>query len=258
MLSRGYLQLLKKEEFIEYTRNIKNICIKYGIERLDIAPQITAMQDMIYRLDSVLIFDRTKAYTKELDKLNRNRNDRVNGLRFGFLMNTYHRDPEKKAASKLLLDRLDSYGTGIARMNNETESTVIHNFVDDCENTNIYKNAIALLGLGEWVAGLKADNEAYRKLYGDRIKKQSRNKKISFTKLKPQAIKIHEALSRRINAHVELYEIGKYDMLTNQLATLKGRYMQIINTRKQNYNNSKGNTDRDIEGTAGEGKDTEG
>ncbi len=236
MLAPTNLIFLRKEEMIELLRSTVDICEKNDPSALHIDTRVAPVKNMVTRLDDALIYEREKEFTKELDELDRNRDEAVTGLRYGFLMNTYHKDAEVKAAAQLLLDRIDSYGGSIARMNYESESAAIHNLIDDLETEQALKAALQKVELQHWADHLKVTNQKFRTLYNDRIEVESKYDKTSFTTIKPEAIAAYTELVNRIKAYIELDENDTYTPLQKELATLAERYQQIITYRKRNAN----------------------
>jgi hypothetical protein len=235
MLTKTELKQLHKEEFIEAMRSTVEICNTNDPKDLQISSFVTALHIMVLGLDDSILYEQGKPLTRELEILDEERDSAITGTRYGFIMFTYHKTPAKKAAAQLLLERLDSYGSGIARMNNESESTILQNFVNDCKTIEKYKKALMLLGLEEWIEDVETANNAFNKKYQQRIQEESDREKKSVTILRPQTVIVYEKLINRIDAHIELDEIGKYQTIYNQLATLKNRYKQIITARNNEH-----------------------
>ncbi|EZH74243.1 hypothetical protein ATO12_15365 [Aquimarina atlantica] len=233
MLTSSNLIVLHKEEFIEFLRNTVDICEKNDPVALHIQTKVDPLRKIVARLDDALIYEREKEFTKELEELDRNRDEAVTGLRYGFLMNTYHKNPTVKTAAHLLLDRIDSYGGSIARMNYESESAAIHNLISDLETEHTLKTALQKVELQHWADHLKVTNQKFRELYSNRIEEESKHNKTSFTTIKPEAITVYTQLINRIKAYIELDENNIYDVLQRELTTLAERYQQIITHRKE-------------------------
>lgn len=234
MLAPSNLIFLHKEEFMELLRSTVDICEKHNPIALSIDSKVNAVKTIVTKLDDALIYEREKEFTKELEELDRYRDEAVTGLRYGFLMNTYHKSQSVKTAAQLLLNRIDSYGGSIARMNYESESAAIYNLINDLETEHTLKLALQKVGLQHWADHLKITNQKFRKLYSDRVEQESKHNKTSFTTIKPEAITVYTQLINRINAYIELDETNIYTMLQNELITLADRYRQIINLRKKN------------------------
>jgi hypothetical protein len=225
--------MLHKEEIVELLRSTVEICQKHDPTTLQINTKVASVQFIVSKLDDALVYEREKEFTKELEDLDRDRDEAVTGLRYGFLMYTYHWDDAIKAAAQKLLNRIDSYGSRIARMNYESESAIIHNFVNDLETEPELKTAIQKIGLQEWGTHLKVANQRFRALYSDRVAKESTYDKTSFTAIKPEATLRYAELINRINAYIELDENDTYTALKKELDTLAERYKQIIATRRR-------------------------
>lgn len=234
MLTPTNIVFLHKEEIVELLRSTVDICEKNDPVALHINAKADLVKKVIVKLDDALIYEREKEFTKELEELDRNRDEAVTGLRYGFLMNTYHKNQAVKTAAHVLLNRIDSYGGSIARMNYESESAAIYNLINDLETEYVLKSAIQKVGLQHWADHLKTTNQKFRELYSDRIEEESKHNKTSFTTLKPEAITIYAELANRIQAFIELDEDNIYTVLQRELATLEERYLQIIAHRKRN------------------------
>lgn len=228
------LKMLRKEEMVELLRSTVDICDKKDTNTLHITSQVEALRSIVEQLDDALVYKREEEFTKKLKLLDRERDEAITGLRHGFVMNTYHSHPETKKAAQKLLDRVDSYGNRIARMNYESESAVLHNLVNDLETEPDLQLALQLVGLQDWVNRLKVANKKFRKLYSRRIAEESKQDKTSFIAIKPEAITVYMHLINRINAYIELDEAKQYQSIKDEINTLAERYKQIIANRKKN------------------------
>ncbi len=246
MLSPTNLIKLNKEETIEYLRGIKDICLQKHPKAFQIKPQITNLVCIVAQLDNVLIYNRKSEFTQELKDLDVQRGNAINGLRHGFLMNTYHHDTARKAAGQVLLTHINSYGGGIARLNYEAESTVLVNIAEDYETQPKLIEALKTIEMIDWATILKNTNDAFRTKYQERITVESATQKLSFTVLKPRALKVYKTLYKRIKAFIELDETSTFEILTKELTTLAKRYQQIINTRRNNNQEEKDTQDNGI------------
>ncbi|MEW7278416.1 DUF6261 family protein [Aquimarina sp. 2201CG1-2-11] len=234
MFTPRNLMTLRKEEMTELLRNTVDICYQNDADALNINIQVEALKTIVDQLDGALLYEREKEFTKELETLDSDRDDAIKGLRYGFIMNTYHQHPKVKEAAQTLLDRVDSYGSRIARMNYESESAAIINLINDFETEENLKAALQRLGLQNWVDRLKIANQKFRTLYTERITEESKKNKTSFSAIRPEAMTVYTNLINRINAYVVLDEEKKYESINNELITLTDRYHQIISNRKRN------------------------
>ncbi len=234
MLSPNNVFRLSKEEVIEYLRSTKDICLQNQPKALQIKTQVADLSTAVAQLDDALIYDRKSDFTKTLEELDVQRDNAITGLRYGFLMNSYHQDTTKKIAGQVLLDHMDTYGAGIARLNYEAESTVLVNIAEDYETEPNLVEALTTIEMTDWATILKNTNEAFRTKYQERITIESAAEKLSFTAVKPQALEVYEKLFKRIEALTELDENNTYAIVNNELKTLAKRYQQIINTRFAN------------------------
>ncbi|MBQ0734371.1 DUF6261 family protein [Aquimarina celericrescens] len=234
MLTTNNVTRLSKEEVIEYLRSTKDICVQNDPVALQIQKQVADLDAAVAQLDDALIYDRKSDFTQELEKLDITRDNAINGMRYGFLMNSYHQDTEKKEAGQLLLDHIDTYGSGIARLNYEAQSTVMVNIIEDYETEPKLKMALETVAMTDWATILKETNTSFRTKYQERITIESAAEKQSYTTIKPQALAVYEKLYKRIGALTELDENNTYNTVNNELNTLSKRYQQIINTRINN------------------------
>ncbi len=234
MFTPTNLTMLRKEEMTELLRSTLDICLQNDANALNLNTQVNALRSIVDQLDDTLVYERENEFTKELEALDSDRDEAITGLRFGFVMNTYHQHPKIKEAAQILLDRVDSYGSSIARMNYESESAAIINLINDFETEENLKAALQRVGLQNWVDRLKIANQKFRTLYTERITEESKKNKTSFSAIRPEAMTVYTNLINRINAYVVLDEEKKYESIHNELITLTDRYHQIISNRKRN------------------------
>ncbi|MBQ0735713.1 DUF6261 family protein [Aquimarina celericrescens] len=236
MVTPSTLGKLFKEEFTELLRSTTDICLNNHPEKLNIQPQVGALATIVEKLDDTLLYERESDFTKMLEQLDLDRDHAITGIKYGFLMNSYHHDPARKSASQVLLDHLEGYGPRIIKLNYEAQSTVLINLIEDYEIKNNLKEALELLELTNWVASIKETNQKFRTKYQERITATSATERISFSAIKPAAIKAYEKLVNRLNAYIELDDTGTYNTLKSELYTLGERYQQIVKRRKSTTN----------------------
>ncbi len=231
MLTSYTLGKLFKEEFIEFLRSIKDICIKNHPEQLNIQLQVDTIVTIVDKLDDTLVYERESNFTKILEQLDLERDDVITGIKHGFLMNLYHDDPAHKDAARLLLDHLEGYGKRIIKLNYEAESTVLINIMQDYKTNDHLKMALKTVDLWDWAQRIDRTNTAFRVQYRKRITAESATENISFSTLKPTAIKVYDKLVHRLNAYIEIDDIGKYNTIKSELDMLSDRYQQIVKKR---------------------------
>ena len=108
MLTPNNVTRLNKEEVIEYLRSAKDICIQNDPVVLHIKKQVADLEATVEQLDDALVYDRKSDFTQELEELDLTRDNAITGMRYGFLMNSYHQDTKKKEAGQLLLEHIDT------------------------------------------------------------------------------------------------------------------------------------------------------
>jgi len=148
-----------------------------------------------------------------------------------------HFDPEVRDSAKQLKIVFDTYGN-IAKkpLNDQTSAT--YNIVQDLEGK--YAPNVAKVGLGPWLAELKARNIAFSDLMRDRFDESSLRVDIVLKKARLQLDESYYAITERINAFMLVDEAEDYETFIKKLNPIISKYVTALAVRAKRTYKKKG------------------
>lgn len=220
--------------------------IKIVVDKVEVAGptalKVKTAQDPLAQKLPILLGalnnEKANEETKELRDLDLERDSAIIGLTMVIKGNTYHANPAKRKAAQLLELFLDSQGSKISRLNYAAETTVLSKIVAAFTNEAKYSDAIALLGLQDWVVDLDTANTAFDAKYQVRNTSISVNTNIpAFGVVKTDTIPLYVELaelieSRYKTAKADGLPTAPYQNLINELNTLIASYLVYTQSSK--------------------------
>jgi len=172
--------------------------------------------------------------TKVIQDLDQRRDDAIIGLQMIVKGNTRHINTEKKDAANLLKAFFKAQGSEISRLNYQAETSVLDKITDKLKSDAKYIQAIALLGLDEWVAELETSNQQFETVFKSRNTEISASvTNLSFGELKKQSIPVYSKLMNMIESRYATTEedgtpTAPYQNLINEINALVEAYNSYI------------------------------
>jgi hypothetical protein len=142
-------------------------------------------------------------------------------------LNHYKADVRKASAKIELV--LDSYGD-LASRNYNAQTAAISKLV--YELTMNYANEVATLGIGEWLAALKAQNDAFEAIMNARYTDESLKTPYRMKVVRAEVDKSYRAIVKRINALIEVNGESGYTYFVDQINVRIDNYEHILSRRK--------------------------
>ena len=234
MLARVNLNLLRNHEFVQLFRDIKGLILMHDTGKLMIEEEFRAFVTVLDELDEVFgNYNRMSKYTQQLVRIGKERNQAVSGLKGYMRVMIKHYEQDKSKAAQLLLARIESYGSSIPRLNDEAETTVIKNLVDNFEQDIRLKTALETLDLTAWVGHLKSKNDEFSEIYHQRLSDLAVKSNASLAKVRPKAYQLYKELIDRINAALMVFKTPQLKKLGRQINVLSKRYQDIPKLRRR-------------------------
>lgn len=156
---------LRNAEYLQYMKDFTGIINLNNPSSLNIDSRLSAFTSKTAELEALYKKALASDKTQELLLLDEKRDNAINGIYYFLLSQTYHYDTGKSQKAHLLLDSIALYGSGIARLNYQAETTTINNFLRDWENKPELTNAIAYFNLSDWMNELKKVNTDFNTVY---------------------------------------------------------------------------------------------
>ncbi|MFC7348458.1 DUF6261 family protein [Chryseobacterium zhengzhouense] len=228
------LKLLRNAEYLQYVKDFSAIINLNNPVQLEIEAKFILFNTKITELEALYKKALASEKTQELLVLDERRDVAINGIGYFLLSQTYHFETAKRHNAQLLLDNMNLYGSSIARLNYQAETSTLNNLIRDWENIPGLIAAITEFNLTGWVAELKAANEEFNTKYLSRTQEYG-DASPDTIKLKREEVNAaYYALRDRIDALHLLVETppSPYATVINQLNALTDQYNSLLLKRK--------------------------
>lgn len=236
------LKMLVNTELLEFFRQLVSLILKYGADKLKVAPKLKALEDLLPDLQKALDKEKSNELTKLLNELDRKRDVLISGfIKWLEAMTSYPDENIAKNATKMLA-YVNGFGKRIAYETQLAETTILINITDGFTKNVERKDALATMNGSAWIEALQDANNKYSETYNTRLTDVSTNDQTeSFSVLRQGSIERHEDLITLLNSryqsdvadglNVTVYEkcIGDINELINKINVLA----QTSMTRKK-------------------------
>lgn len=165
MINAINISILRNAEYLQFMKNVASLVQTNDPVVLNVAPQLTALNNAVSVLDGLFKIQLANEITEELVAIDERRDKAITGLGFVVTGYVYHFDAALAQAASLLNDNLKLYGSGIARQNYQAETATITSLVNDWESKPNLSDAIVALHLDSWKDELKTANALFDERY---------------------------------------------------------------------------------------------
>jgi hypothetical protein len=232
MLETAFSQKYRNSEFIKYMDNVTQLINRRNATGLPIKPQTEALQSLTTEMGTLFKQEQGTLITKEIEALDKRRDDAFTGLRSTINGYRYHFIPQQAKAAAVLYKSIDKLGKNIARLNYQAETATLEKLVHDWETDTELVAAIAELGLEDWMRELKTANDEFNQRYLDRTSEYaSLNKQQRLPELRARILEAYRTLIDHITAHATLTPSEVYSEIIGDLNALTQQYNELVTER---------------------------
>lgn len=224
---------LKNSEFIQYFDFLLELIQTNDPERLKIKELFLRLQQKFQLLASVFKPERGSGITPQLQEADERRDAAVNGIIASLEADTYHFNPERSKAARLLLNAIDVYGRGIARLNYHSETSTVESIANKLLQAPENVDALKFLDKYEWVEELKDANMVFRNYYLDRLREDSESPEIRIKEVRKEMVELHRLMLNQIEAFSTISSDEVYPETVRSINRLIERYNQMVLTRQE-------------------------
>jgi len=196
---------------------------------LKIQAKLTDLQKQYDAFNALYLLPRGNKISKEILALDLRRDNALVGFLALISGQTRSFIPENKAAALLLDENLRKYGTEIADLNYQEQSTVITKLVEVWETEQELKDALTLLGLDGWKDELRQSNNAFIDAYIDRTKELAAGSDENLKMLRTDFNQTYYILLKWIESFATVDETNSYNVLVRQINKLIDQYNTLLN-----------------------------
>ena len=231
MLNAIDLRTLRNGEFVQFGADFYGLINANNPVALIIEPQLLTFKASLDEVTRLFKLERTSPVTQELILLDERRDRAITGISGVIYSYCYHFDAATADAANALATNLKLYGAGIARLNFPTESATITAIINDWETKPKLLEAITKLGLGAWVAELKAANQLFGQKYLERTQEYGAANPDTLRAKREETLVAYYELRKFIDAYAVINPSAAYDKLIKELNALIDQYNGLLSSR---------------------------
>ena len=235
------LQKLRNSEFIQFFVDLLSIFLKQKPEELGIKDQLDPISPDLESIKSIHGTMKGSEISDELKTIDNRRDNCIMGIRMVLEGYTFHYDPIINEAAQVLLNKIDTFGSKIAKQNYPTETTSLKGIYESFTKEEKLINALALLNLTAWVGQMDKDNTLFNTRYLDRVDETSKQSDDKIKVLRKSVTEKYSTLRSHMTSHATLKPTENYKLVIDQTNTLIDQYNTII--KRRGGNNKGDNTD---------------
>lgn len=198
---------------------------------LNVEAQHNTFKSKLDEMAGLFKLEKASPLTQELVLLDDRRDDAITGLTIVVNGLCIHFDPAPAKAATLLTANLNLYGSGIARLNMQAETSIINGIVSDWETKPDLLSAISLLGLSGWVAELKTANQLFEQRYLQRTQEYGAANPDTLKSKREEVMVAYYNLRKFIEAFSVINPCAAYEKLINEVNALIIQYISLLNSR---------------------------
>ena len=244
-MEKPTLDRFRNSEFLQYMKDVLELVNTNDVDALQVTTQRDALATLTNQMDDLFQQEQSSGITQELIDLDARRDKAFMGIKANLEAYNYHYDDRMESAARSLLFNLNNYGTNIPRMNYQAETAVIDSMLSDWETETNLINAVTTTGLTDWIAELKAGNEAFNARYLARVSESAANPATSFTSVREVATNAYKVLTAHVEAHATLGSNATHQELVNEFGILAKQYNQTVGLRLRSDTTSESSEEGD-------------
>lgn len=218
----------RNSEMLQYMKDVLELVNANDVESLQLTTQRDTLATFTSQMDDLFQQEQSSGITQELINLDDRRDKAFMGIKATLEAFRYHYDDRMQSAARSLLYNLNNYGTNIPRMSYQAETAIIDSMLSDWETETDLVNAVTTVALTNWIAELKAANEAFNQRYLARVSETAANPATSFTAIRSDAADAYRDLVAHVAAHATLGSNVTYQELVNEVNVLAKQYNQTV------------------------------
>lgn len=233
MINSANFKSYRTSETVQFFSDLSGICLRNNPENLQIQEQVKAITLHTESLNTNFKADRGSSITAELMDLDERRDKAFLCLKMIIEGYEYHYNTLKRDAAKDLLTIIEKYGSSVARLNYQSQTSTIRNMVEDLQSKAAYK--LEILGVGDVATELKDANILFSERFHDRLNENAQNRSVAIGELIKSAIISYRNLTSHIVAHATLNPSEVYTDLIEQINQLIESYNNTVKLRSRNF-----------------------
>lgn len=128
---------------------------------------------------------------------------------------------------------LDKYGTGVARLNYQSETSTIESIVNSWKNSDKLFNSLSILDLTDWVDEMEQANQLFKEYYFARLNENAESPDIRMKELRGEVIDLYRLLLNQLEVYATINNDELYDATVRSINELNDEYNRLLLVRQQ-------------------------
>jgi hypothetical protein len=216
------LRNMRNQEWFNFYTEFKRSVEEASPEKLNITQAFIVFLTLYVKVDIALVKHLKSSFTAAMVALDGQRDQNYRGLTTALKAAFLHFDPVKREAAELLWPLWELYGNIQAKPYNEETGTII-NFIQELRGK--YAEAIAILGLTEWVDALEKSNNDFEDAVLNRNRETAEKPDLHLLDLRRQTNNCYLGIIARIEAQMLLQGEDEFASFVKTLNANIDRYV---------------------------------
>jgi len=233
MISSFNFSKLRNDEHIQFIKDVLKIIETNDPDALLVKLLWDILKEKNILCENAYLLLRKSELTKKIvDKDDRRDND-ATGIKKIVEGYIHHYENDKAEAAELILSHMNKYGSNIAKMNYQAETTAITDLTEYVKNDPKMKAAADLLFLTDWFNALEQANIEFNELYMLRIDEQAGKNNDNLKELRAETVSAYNELIKHLSAHALITPSELYEKTTNMINELIDKYSSLRKKQRE-------------------------
>jgi len=230
-----HLKMLRNSEYMQFLKNILELLSREAVVSTNVLAQTSTLQNCLNEVEQSWMVYHPIDFTAELTDADERRDRAIIGIKQVVEGFTHHFDTTIASAAQVLAAHIAGFGTRISKNNFLYETNQLTRLTYAWTNHTYLSDAVAMLGLGAWLAELQTVNTIFSDQYDNRRDDAALSKRPSVTTLRILANKAYEDLCAQLEALDIIHQnTDPYAVTIRILNVLIGEYKTLLVRRAAN------------------------
>lgn len=232
MINSIKLQSLRISEFIQLQRDTLAIVLTGDPDALMVRPLYAALLSKTDEIEGLFKLSQGSIITKEIQTLDDRRDRAINGVTLQIQALAYSADATVSNHAKVLETHLNLFGSGIAKDNYLSETTVLRNIINDWKTKPELLTAMTALQLTSWQTEMEQANNAFSEAYSKRNDELAAAPLEKLKTLRLEGNDAYYKLRNRLNSHMDINDGAEpWASTISKLNQNMSNYTTLLNRR---------------------------
>jgi ribosomal protein L20 len=232
MFVAASIPFYRNKEFTQFIRNTLMIVHQQGPEQLKVKAQYQLLNQLCQQLEKAYEQVDNSQLSQQLIELDNRRDQAIVCLRA--LSEGYLNHPKSthREAGEQLLACINRYGSRLYALNYTEETATLKQLLGELQTRPECQQATETLQLADVVNEMKQANQAFEKLFIQRIEESVQSEGLSNRELMRKTTDAYRQLLKHLEAHATLTPSNEYQLLADLLNENTSYFNEVVERRK--------------------------